>query len=53
MNIKEGIISVYRAIDTISFKGSDAYTVAGIKNVLTEIISALETKPDDVEKGGD
>lgn len=53
MNIKEGLTSVYRAIDNISIKGSDVYVVVGIKNTLAEIISCLEEKQSVQEKEGD
>lgn len=53
MNIKDSLVSVYKAIDTISIKGADVYTIVGIKNVLGEIISSLEKQTKNDNKEGD
>lgn len=47
MNIGEELITIFKALDTISVKGNDVYTMVGIRNVLEKILKNLKLEGGD------
>lgn len=49
MFVKEELIKIYNALNTIPVNGSNVFTMAGIMNTISEIINGIDLKDD----GGD